>query len=317
MTDRSPTLQRTDLAPALERVRTQIARCVIGMRDEVDLLLCAILAGRHVLLEGVPGIGKTHLVNTLARVLGCTMNRVQFTPDLLPADILGSFVYDPRDGSFNLRKGPIFAHVILADEINRAPAKTQSALLEVMQERQVTIEGVTNPIEPPFFVFATQNPIEHEGVYPLPQAQLDRFALRLLPDYPSQSDEEIILTTHRDALPQPEVVLDPAQIRAAQDVIRTITVSAEIVTLIVNLCRDTRAMPRVQLGASPRVALDLMTLGRARAALHDRDYVIPDDIKHLMPAVANHRIGLTPQAEIGGITPQDIIHESLHARQLV
>lgn len=305
---------------ALETIklaRAELARSVVGMGGEINMLLCAILANRHVLVEGVPGIGKTHLVNTLSNIMGCTFKRIQFTPDLLPSDILGSFVFDARTSEFRLHRGPIFANVILADEINRAPAKTQSAMLEVMQERQVTIEGQTIQMERPFFVFATQNPLEHEGVYPLPQAQLDRFAMRLLPQYPKAVDEQRILALHRAPLPAVNPVLSGEAILQLQAGLEQVTVSDRILSLVVRLCARTRTYGEVMLGASPRLGIDLVHLARARAVLDDRAHVLPDDIKFLMHAVGNHRIMLTPQAEIGGTTVESIIDDAIQSTKLV
>jgi MoxR-like ATPase len=243
--------------------------------------------------------------------MGCGFRRIQFTPDLLPADILGGYVYDGRDGSFSLRKGPIFANVILADEINRAPAKTQSALLEVMQERQVTIEGETHEVPRPFLVFATQNPLEHEGVYPLPQAQLDRFGMRILLDHPEPRAEERILAACREPDPETTAVWEPADVTALERAAAGVTVSDRIVTLLVKLANITRAHEGVALGASPRVGVDLVHLSRARALLAGRGHVLPDDVKALFSPAVNHRLLLTPQAEIGGNTVHDVIRETI------
>ncbi|MFC1572210.1 AAA family ATPase [Candidatus Eisenbacteria bacterium] len=298
-------------------VRQEIHRCVIGLRSEIDSLLCAILCGRHVLLESVPGLGKTLLVNTLAKVLGCSFRRIQFTPDLLPADILGGFVFNPKEGSFSFRQGPIFASVILADEINRAPAKTQSALLEAMQEHQVTIEGQTKPLDDPFLLFATQNPVEHEGVYPLPQAQLDRFAMRLILPYPIPDDEMRILALNSGDLPTVNPVLSSEEVIACQKACSEVTVSDEIRTIIVNLANHTRARDGVTLGASPRLGIDLIHLSRARAWLDGRSHVLPDDIKVLFHPVANHRLALTARGEISGLTVKQVINEALDSTELV
>ncbi|MCC6910284.1 MAG: MoxR family ATPase [Phycisphaerales bacterium] len=304
-------------AEIAQRIAGRIAQRVVGMKAEIDLLMCAILADRHVLVEGVPGVGKTLLVSTLAGAMGCTFRRIQFTPDLLPTDILGGNVFDPREATFRLHRGPIFAHVILADEINRAPAKSQSALLEVMQERQVTIEGDTIALDPPFFVFATQNPVEHEGTYPLPQAQLDRFAMRLLPGYPAADEEKQLLAAHRRTLPAIEPASRPDEIRLAQQIASHVTISDEILSLIVRLCAATREHRHVVLGASPRLGLDLLHLSRARALLGGRDHVLPDDVKALAVHVANHRIMLTPQAEVSGITARQVIDEAIQSTILV
>ncbi|MBL1217771.1 MAG: MoxR family ATPase [Planctomycetes bacterium] len=309
-----------DLAAAgeiAERIAGRVSQRVVGMRTEIELLICAILADRHVLVEGVPGVGKTLLVTSLAAAMGCTFRRIQFTPDLLPSDILGGNIFDQRDASFHLRRGPVFANVILADEINRAPAKSQSALLEVMQERQVTIEGETIVLDAPFFVFATQNPIEHEGVYPLPQAQLDRFAMRLTPGYQSEPDEQMLLAAHRQPLPQISAATNPQEIRLAQRAVEGIVISDEILALIVRLCAKTRTYPEVVLGGSPRLGLDLLHLSRARALQHGRTHVLPDDIKALAQHVANHRIMLTPQAEVAGMTAEQIINDAITSTILV
>jgi len=300
-----------------DNLRAELAKRIFGLEGEVALLMATVVAGRHVLMEGVPGLGKTLLLKTLADALGCEFRRIQFTPDLLPADILGGYVYDSRDGSFKLRKGPIFANMILADEINRAPAKTQSALLEVMQEGQVTIEGETLLMPSPFFVFATQNPLEHEGVYPLPQAQLDRFSMRLLMNYPGPAAERKILAACREPLPDIRAVADPTSVIAAQEIAAKISVSDEIIEIVAKLVRVTREHDGVAHGASPRVGVDLMFLSRARAVLSGRTRVIPDDIKALFPHAANHRMILTPQAEIGGMTMSRVITDSLKATRLV
>jgi len=317
MNDRTPVPPAPPAKATMDSVRRAVSRCVVGMEPEIDLLLCALLAGRHVLVEGVPGLGKTHLVHTLAMVVGCTFRRIQFTPDLLPADIVGAQIYRPSDGTFALRKGPIFTQVLLADEINRAPAKTQSALLEAMQERQVTIEGDTLPLGPPFFVFATQNPIEHEGVYPLPQAQLDRFAMRLLIGFPSVSDERRILAEHRTALPAAAAATDADALVTAQAQLPDVRAADEILSVIVDLVRATRTHPALAMGAGPRLGIDLLHLARARAVLHGRDHVLPDDIKALFAPAANHRLVLTPRAELSGITTMTVIHETLAATRLV
>ncbi|GJM20666.1 MAG: putative methanol dehydrogenase transcriptional regulatory protein MoxR3 [Planctomycetota bacterium] len=300
-----------------ERVRAQLAPRLVGYDEEITLLLCAVLAGKHVLVEGVPGIGKTLLASSLASALGVDCKRIQFTPDLLPADILGGFVYDQRAGSFELRKGPIFTHVVVADEINRAPAKTQSALLEVMQERQVTIEGETLALAPPFFVFATQNPVEHEGVYPLPQAQLDRFALRLQLGYPSADVAGAILRLHRDGAPPPAPGLPVDNLLAAQAALADVNASDEILDLLVQLAERIRDTEGVQLGASPRLGIDVLSLARARALLDGRAQVIPDDLKALYLHAANHRVQLDPGAEVRGLTPHQVVHDALLATKLV
>jgi MoxR-like ATPase len=255
-------------------------------------------------------------MKTLSAAMGCEFRRIQFTPDLLPADILGGYVYDSRDGSFSLRKGPIFANVILADEINRAPAKTQSALLEVMQERQVTIEGETHEVPKPFIVFATQNPLEHEGVYPLPQAQLDRFGMRILLDYPGAMTEQRILGAYREPIPETKAVWDPETVLTLAAEAERVTVSDRILEHLVDLAQRTRDHEGVALGASPRVGVDVLHMARARALLDGRDHVLPDDVKALFPHAVNHRLLLTPQAEIGGLTPSEVIRNAIDETRL-
>jgi MoxR-like ATPase len=305
------------VAALANEIETEVARRVFGLGPVIEAIVAAVIAGKHVLLEGVPGLGKTLLMKTLSTALGCDFKRIQFTPDLLPADVLGGYVYDPREGSFHLRKGPIFAQVILADEINRAPAKTQSALLEVMQEAQVTIEGETIAVPEPFVVFATQNPLEHEGVYPLPQAQLDRFAMRIHIRYPEPEEEMKILGSHREPPSEPKAVADPARVLAARAAAEQVRISDEILRIILELATRTRQHAGVSLGASPRVGVDLVRLSRALALVRGRDHVIPDDLKHLFFHVTNHRIALSPQAELGGLSVDEVIGEALESTQLV
>jgi MoxR-like ATPase len=305
-----------DVANLLRDVRAEVAGCVIGLKRELDLLLAAMLARRHVLLEGVPGLGKTLLAKSLAASLGCEFKRIQFTPDMLPADILGGHVYSPRTGEFSLRRGPIFTNILLADEINRAPAKTQSALLEVMQERQVTLEGETIALSPPFLVLATQNPLEHEGVYPLPQAQLDRFAMRVILRHPPRDEELDILRLHRASVQRARPVLDVQRVLAAQSAVEQVTVSDDVLAIIVDLVGATRRHELIALPGSPRMCLDLLHLGRARALLEGRTHVLPDDLKALFFETANHRLALKSQALLQGKTVESVIHEVVQSTQL-
>jgi len=285
-------------AEILERLQAAIGREVIGYAAVVRALTDALLADGHVLLEGVPGLAKTYLVRSFARSLDLSFRRIQFTPDMLPADILGATVINPKDHSFEFRPGPIFAHVILADEINRAPPKVQSALLEAMQEGQVTIEGESHPLPRPFMVIATQNPIEQEGTYPLPEAELDRFLFRWILDYPSADDEVTILRT-RDDVPEdaartPVVTVDeldrlralPSQVRVTDDLYQYIT----------QVVRETRQDPRILVGASPRASVHLLNAARAAAVLDGRRYLIPDDVRDFALAVLSHRIIAKPEA---------------------
>ena len=269
------------------------------------------MARGHVLLEGVPGVAKTTLAKAFAAVLNCSFRRIQFTPDLLPSDITGTYILDMKHNQFVLRKGPIFAQVVLGDEINRAPAKTQSALLEAMQERQVTIEGQTQSLALPFLVLATQNPVEQEGVYLLPEAQLDRFLIKLDLGYPSFEDELEVLRTH-DREPAPlRAVLDPEDVQRLAHLADEVHVAEELTHYIVRLVRYSRTNKSVLLGNSPRAAIALSRSAKARALLHGRDYVLPDDVRALAKVVLAHRVMLTPDAELNGVLPEHIIHNAI------
>src|SRR5258706_2723938 len=285
-------LQVNEIESAQERVyalKQQVSRIYIGDASPVDLMIVALLARGHVLLEGVPGIAKATLVKAFAQALGSSIRRVQFTPDLLPADITGTYVLAPRDGTFTLRPGPIFANVLLADEINRAPAKTQSALLEAMQERQVTIEGDRYELPDPFFVLATQNPIDLEGTYPLPEAQIDRFLVRVPMGYPAPKDEVAMLRAHGIASPEPGVVVGPNDVLQLQSVAARIHVEDDLSDYAVALASFTRGHPRVVLGASPRATLGLLRAAKAQAVLAGRPFVTPDDVRALAIPVLAHR----------------------------
>jgi MoxR-like ATPase len=293
-------LQVTEIEAARERLlelKRQVSRVYIGDASAVDLLTVALLSRGHVLLEGVPGIAKTTLVKSFALPLGSSIRRVQFTPDLLPADITGTYVLSPRDGTFTLRAGPIFANVLLADEINRAPAKTQSALLEAMQERQVTIEGDRFELPDPFFVLATQNPVDLEGTYPLPEAQIDRFLVRVPMGYPSARDEVAMLRTHGIAPPSVGVVLNPTDVLQLQSIAARIHVEDDLYEYAVALTGFTRSHPRVVLGASPRATLGLLRASKSLAVLAGRPFVTPDDLRFLAGPVLAHRLILVPELE--------------------
>src|SRR3954468_8457704 len=301
-----------EVAQLAADVRNEVQKAFYGGPEPIELILTTLMARGHVLLEGVPGIAKTTLVKAFAAALGCSFRRIQFTPDLLPSDITGTFVL--QAGTFALREGPIFAQVILADEINRAPAKTQSALLEAMQERQVTIAGQTRSLEPPFLVLATQNPIEHEGTYPLPEAQVDRFLAKLKMSYPSQAAEKEMLRLYSGRMtPQQATqrVLEPASILRLQELADAVHISDELLDYVLALTQHTRSHRRVYLGASPRAALQLTNAAKARALLGGRDFVLPDDVKMLAPFVLAHRILLSPDAEMEGLSPEAIVRESL------
>jgi len=315
-TSHAPTPPTREAERALvlrDRTAREIAKVYIGDVKTVDLLLVALLARGHVLLEGVPGIAKTTLIKTFARTLGCRFARVQFTPDLLPADITGTYVLDLRDSTFVLRKGPIFANVVLADEINRAPAKTQSALLEAMQENQVTIEGQTQELPSPFVVLATQNPVEQEGVYLLPEAQVDRFLFRIVLGYPTYDEERRVLATYNEPVPDVDTVLGPDDIHAMAAAAERVYITPSLLDYIVRLVQHTRSHPAVALGASPRASLALMRCAKALAFLHGRDHVLPDDVRTLIPPVLNHRIILSPEAELDQITVDEVLAEVVAA----
>jgi len=295
----------------LEQVRREVNRVYVGSLRPVDTMLVAMLARGHALLEGVPGVAKTTLVKAFAAALGCSVRRIQFTPDLLPADITGTYVLSPREGTFALRPGPVFANVVLADEINRAPAKTQSALLEAMQERQVTIEGDRFELPSPFLVLATQNPIDLEGTYPLPEAQIDRFLVRVPMGYPSARDEALMLKAHGQEPPIARAVLDPRDVSALCAIAASIHVEDDLLDYAVGITAFTRAHPRVLLGASPRATLGLMQAAKAWAVLSGRPFVAPDDIRAVAPSVLTHRIIVSAEAEGDGKARERIVDEAL------
>jgi len=292
-----------------------MARVLVGQHELVDGLLIALLCQGHVLVEGVPGLAKTTAVRTFARVLDLSFRRIQFTPDLLPADLLGTQVYEPAQSTFRLHRGPIFHHVILADEINRAPAKVQSALLEAMEERQVTLVGETLRLPEPFLVMATQNPVEQEGVYPLPEAQVDRFMLKLRVDYPTREEEvEIVRSrTSPEPIQQPGTALSSAEILALRDTVRALHVEPSLYDYAVALAAKSRTLGAVALGGSPRASIYLIEAARARAHLEQRDYVLPEDVKQVAPAVLRHRLLLTYEAAAEGQTSDAIVRELLAA----
>jgi MoxR-like ATPase len=295
----------------LERIRREVLSVYIGEPRVVDFLLVALLAQGHALLEGVPGVAKTTLVKAFASTLGASVRRIQFTPDLLPADITGTYVLSPKDGTFTLRPGPIFANVVLADEINRAPAKTQSALLEAMQEKQVTIEGDRFELPSPFIVLATQNPIDLEGTYPLPEAQIDRFLVRIPIPYPSSKDEIAMVRAHHATPPQASALATAQELLAWQNTTRRIHVDDDLYEYAVGLTTYTRTHPRVLLGASPRATLGLILAAKAAAMLAGRPFVTPDDLRGVAPSVLAHRLVLSPEAEGDPKLRDQIVEEAL------
>jgi MoxR-like ATPase len=304
----------TETASIGERILAELETVVVGKRSKLELILAGLLSSGHILLEDLPGLGKTLIARSLAQVTGLTVGRVQFTPDLMPADVIGSLLYDRRREDFDFRPGPIFNNVVLGDEINRAPPKTQAALLEAMQERQVTVDGISHPLPAPFIVLATQNPIEFEGTYPLPEAQIDRFLLRTSIGYPSPADDaEIIrrrLDRGSDVIELNEVV-DAKTVLAMQASIETVLVAEPVIGYCVDLVHATRSSPQVHAGASPRGVEALVKLSRSLAALAGRSYVTPDDVKtSALPALA-HRIVLLPELWVRGVEPESVIESCL------
>src|SRR5215469_6174992 len=303
-----------DSRAALEAVRAEIAKAVVGQDQTVTGLIVALVAGGHVLLEGVPGVAKTLLARSLAAALSLSAKRLQFTPDLMPGDVTGSLVYDARTAEFDFREGPVFTNILLADEINRTPPKTQAALLEAMEERQVSVEGLPHPLPDPFLVAATQNPIEYEGTYPLPEAQLDRFLMKLLVSVPGREEEIGILARHAAGFDPSDLaaagirpVAGAADLAAARAAVGRVAVAPEVTGYIVDLCRATRQSPSLRLGVSPRGATALQATARAWAWLAGRDYVIPDDVKALARPTLRHRVQLRPEAELEGATADGVV----------
>ena len=299
---------------ALVALRDEVGKAVVGQEQAVTGLVVALLCRGHVLLEGVPGVAKTLLVRALAATLSLDHKRVQFTPDLMPGDVTGSLVYDARTAEFEFRSGPVFTNLLLADEINRTPPKTQAALLEAMEERQVSVDGEPRPLPDPFSVIATQNPVEYEGTYPLPEAQLDRFLLKLTMDIPGRDDEIAVLGRHASGFDPRDLsaagvkpVAGPAELAAGRAAVREVRVAPEVLGYVVDLCRATRQSPSLQLGVSPRGATALLSTSRAWAWLAGRDYVTPDDVKALAPATLRHRVQLRPEAELEGVTPEGVL----------
>ncbi|MFF7250425.1 AAA family ATPase [Embleya sp. NPDC008237] len=306
--------QTREARDALEALRGEIGKAVVGQDAAVTGLVIALLCRGHVLLEGVPGVAKTLMVRALARSLDLTTTRVQFTPDLMPGDVTGSMVYDARTAAFSFREGPVFTNLLLADEINRTPPKTQAALLEAMEERQVSVDGTTRPLPDPFMVAATQNPIEYEGTYPLPEAQLDRFLLKLTLPLPERADEIVVLRRHAEGFDPRDLeaagvrpVAGAADLAAGRRAVADLRIEPDILAYVVDVCRATRTSPSLAMGVSPRGATALLAAARAWAWLAGRDYVTPDDVKALARPALRHRVRLRPEAEMEGVTPDVVI----------
>lgn len=297
-----------------QKIINQVKKVIVGKEPVLEKVMLALLANSHVLFEDYPGLAKTLLARSFAMSMGCDFSRIQFTPDLLPADITGTYIYNVKLGEFELRKGPLFTNILLADEINRAPPKTQAALLEAMQERQTTLDGKTHLLQDPFIVIATQNPIEYEGVYPLPEAQLDRFSVRLQLGYPNRA-EEVEIMRRRMLRAKEEVILEPvADTRAVLDLQRTVEevhVDDDVLGYVADIVQATRSQRQVEIGASPRGSLAIFKLSRARAVLHGRDYVVPDDVKEVVGPALVHRMIMKTESWVKGTNPGQVIDDIL------
>ena len=310
--DTSATMSIDEVHKGTSDIIRECGRIIVGKDDALRDVLIAFLSNGHVVLEGVPGLAKTYMARTFASILGCAFKRIQLTVDTLPADLLGSNVFNQRTGEFWYRKGPVFSNLVLADEINRCPPKSQSALLEVMEERQVSIEGVTRKLPNPFLIIATQNPVEQEGTYPLPEAQLDRFMFRLILDYPTDEEEaEVIRRKHLGEATDLAVLADPSTLLRMQNTCRTVFIEEDIINYIRDIVVRTRNDPQILLGGSPRASLVLMNASKTRAAMDGRDYVVPEDVRRLSVQALNHRLILKPEAELEGLTVERIVSKIL------
>ena len=307
--------QRTDLSKlsnAVEQIKASLAKIIVGQQESIDLLIAGILADGHILIEGVPGVAKTLTAKLIAKSIDAQYSRIQFTPDLMPSDILGTSVFNPKTADFEFKHGPIFGNILLIDEINRAPAKTQSALFEVMEERQVTIDGQTYKMQEPFTVLATQNPVEHEGTYRLPEAQLDRFIFKVEVKYPSLDEEIAILTRQHQHKPMEQLeeiqpVLSGAEIISLRQIVRELHVEEKILVYVAKIIHETRNNKSLYLGGSPRASLAIVAAAKAIAAIRGRDFITPDDVNFVVAPVLRHRIMLTPDKEMEGVSPDEVV----------
>ncbi|NQY12194.1 MAG: MoxR family ATPase [Flavobacteriales bacterium] len=306
---------RTDIAEiqkTYEQIRTEMGKVIVGQSKLIDFLIIAVLCEGHVLIEGMPGVAKTLSAKCLARTIKSKFTRIQFTPDMMPSDITGTVIYNTTEGNFNFKQGPIFTNVALIDEINRSPAKTQSALFECMEEQQVTIDGTSHKLASPFIVIATQNPVDYEGTYRLPEAQLDRFLFKLCVDYPTIKDEAEIISRHNDnklaiAIDQISAVVTPGNLEKIKGVIAKIVVKEDLFKYIAQIVHETRNNPSIFVGASPRASVNTLMASKVLAAIQGRDFVTPEDIKEVLPAILNHRISLTPEKEMEGLSTDEVI----------
>jgi MoxR-like ATPase len=304
----------TQLAEAVSKIKIELGKVIIGQQNTIELMLTSLLCGGHILLEGVPGVAKTLIAKLLSQTLSVGFKRIQFTPDLMPSDILGTSVFNPKSLEFEYKKGPVFSNLILIDEINRSPAKTQAALFELMEEKQVTVDGHTYPMHEPFMVLATQNPIEQEGTYRLPEAQLDRFLMKIIVGYPTENEELDMLKmfsaqTQKDLITTINTVISNTQIETLKATVNKILMEENLLKYITSIVHASRNHKQIELGASPRALLALMQASKAMAAINGRDFVIPEDIKTVSKPTLRHRIILTPETEMEGITPDDVLTE--------
>ncbi|MEO5943283.1 MAG: MoxR family ATPase [Ferruginibacter sp.] len=311
----------SELNNKLNSIRAEIAKVIVGQQQVVDLLMIGLLCDGHLLLEGVPGVAKTLAAKLLAKIIDVNFSRLQFTPDLMPGDVIGTSVFNPKEGAFYFRPGPIFSNIVLIDEINRSPAKTQAALFEVMEERQITVDGITHFMEYPFVVLATQNPIEQEGTYRLPEAQLDRFLFKIEIGYPTLQEEITILTNQQgknqqELLQEVNKILSTAEIKHYRAIVHQVRIEPKLVEYIATIVNETRNSPSLYLGASTRASLALLKTSKATAALKGRDFVIPEDVIEMAKPVLRHRIMLTPEKEMEGISPDDLIDSILKALEV-